>query len=50
MTGIIDSRAYMLALQGDAEHAGALPVFFSPVMGAHARDRKIDIVSVARIR
>jgi len=43
MTGIIDSHAYMLALQGDAEHAGALPVFFSPVMGAHARDRKIDI-------
>ena len=38
MTGIIDSHAYMLALQGDAEHAGAVPVFFSPVMGAHARD------------
>jgi L-2-hydroxyglutarate oxidase LhgO len=43
MTGIIDSHAFMLALQGDAEHAGALPVFFSPALGAHARDRKIDI-------
>jgi L-2-hydroxyglutarate oxidase LhgO len=42
-TGIIDSHAYMLALQGDAEHAGALPVFFSPAVGAHARDRAIDI-------
>jgi L-2-hydroxyglutarate oxidase LhgO len=43
MTGIIDSHAFMLALQGDAENAGALPVFFSPALGAHARDRKIDI-------
>jgi L-2-hydroxyglutarate oxidase LhgO len=43
MTGIIDSHAFMLALQGDAEHAGAVPVFFSPALGAHARDRKIDI-------
>jgi L-2-hydroxyglutarate oxidase LhgO len=43
MTGIIDSHAFMLALQGDAEHAGAIPVFFSPAIGAHVRDRKIDI-------
>jgi L-2-hydroxyglutarate oxidase LhgO len=43
MTGVIDSHAFMLALQGDAEHAGALPVFFSPALGAHARDRKIDV-------
>jgi L-2-hydroxyglutarate oxidase LhgO len=43
MTGIIDSHAFMLALQGDAEHAGAIPVFFSPALGAHVRDRKIDI-------
>src|SRR4051812_33867791 len=43
MTGIIDSHAFMLALQGDAEHAGAIPVFFSPAVGAHVRDRKIDI-------
>jgi L-2-hydroxyglutarate oxidase LhgO len=43
MTGIIDSHAFMLALQGDAENAGAIPVFFSPALGAHVRDRKIDI-------
>jgi L-2-hydroxyglutarate oxidase LhgO len=33
VTGIIDSHAFMLALQGDAENAGAVPVFFSPVIG-----------------
>jgi L-2-hydroxyglutarate oxidase LhgO len=43
MTGIIDSHAFMLALQGDAEHAGAIPVFFSPVMGAHVREGAIEI-------
>ena len=32
-TGIIDSHAFMLALQGDAENAGAVPAFLSPVMG-----------------
>jgi len=32
-TGIIDSHAYMLALQGDAENAGAAFVFRSPVAG-----------------
>ncbi len=32
-TGIIDSHGFMLALQGDAENAGAVPVFFSPVAG-----------------
>lgn len=35
-TGIIDSHAYMLALQGDAENAGAVCVFLSPVIGATA--------------
>lgn len=35
-TGIIDSHAYMLALQGDAENAGAVCVFLSPVVGATA--------------
>src|SRR5215470_15107495 len=30
-TGIIDSHAYMLALQGDAENAGAMFAFHSPV-------------------
>lgn len=32
-TGIIDSHAFMLALQGDAEHAGAMLAFASPVLG-----------------
>jgi len=32
-TGIIDSHAYMLALQGDFENAGGMPVFRSPVLG-----------------
>jgi L-2-hydroxyglutarate oxidase LhgO len=36
VTGIIDSHAYMLALQGDAENAGATLVFFSPVTGGRA--------------
>jgi L-2-hydroxyglutarate oxidase LhgO len=35
-TGIIDSHAYMLALQGDAENAGAVCAFLSPVIGARA--------------
>ncbi len=43
MTGIIDSHAFMLALQGDAENAGAVPVFFSPVLGGRAVDRRIEI-------
>jgi L-2-hydroxyglutarate oxidase LhgO len=30
-TGVVDSHAFMLALQGDAENAGAVPVFHSPV-------------------
>jgi L-2-hydroxyglutarate oxidase LhgO len=42
-TGIIDSHAYMLALQGDAENAGCTPVFFSPVVGAHVADRHIEV-------
>src|SRR5262249_30904241 len=33
VTGIIDSHAFMLALQGDAENAGAVLVFLSPVIG-----------------
>ncbi len=32
-TGIIDSHAYMLALQGDLENAGGAVVFLSPVLG-----------------
>ncbi len=30
-TGIVDSHAYMLAMQGDAEHAGAIFAFHAPV-------------------
>src|SRR4029077_4229834 len=33
VTGIIDSHTFMLALQGDAENAGATPVFWCPVIG-----------------
>ncbi len=36
MTGIIDSHAFMLALQGDAENAGALFGFSSRVTGGWA--------------
>ena len=32
-TGIIDSHAFMLALQGDAENAGAMVAFGSPLLG-----------------
>ena len=42
-TGIIDSHAFMVALQGDAENAGAVPVFFSPVLGGRAVNRGIEI-------
>ena len=35
-TGIVDSHAYMLALQGEAEAAGALFVFRAPVSGGRA--------------
>ncbi|MDE2516038.1 MAG: NAD(P)/FAD-dependent oxidoreductase [Rhodospirillales bacterium] len=42
-TGIIDSHAYMLALQGDAENAGAVCVFHSPVVGARATGGRIAV-------
>jgi L-2-hydroxyglutarate oxidase LhgO len=32
-TGIIDSHAFMLALQGDLEQAGGMVVFLSPILG-----------------
>jgi L-2-hydroxyglutarate oxidase LhgO len=38
-TGIIDSHSYMLALQGDAENAGAVMVFFSPMLGGRVTGR-----------
>jgi L-2-hydroxyglutarate oxidase LhgO len=42
-TGIIDSHAYMVALQGDAENAGAVPVFLSPVLAARVAGRFIEV-------
>jgi L-2-hydroxyglutarate oxidase LhgO len=43
VTGIIDSHAFMLALQGDAENAGVVPVFFSPVTGGRAVRGGVEI-------
>ena len=42
-TGVIDSHAYMLALQGEAEHAGAAFVFLSPVMSGRAAEDGVDV-------
>jgi L-2-hydroxyglutarate oxidase LhgO len=42
-TGIIDSHAFMLALQGDAENTGAVTVFRSPVRGARAIGGRIEV-------
>jgi L-2-hydroxyglutarate oxidase LhgO len=42
-TGIIDSHAYMLALQGDAENAGAVLVFHSPVTGGRVVPGGVEI-------
>ena len=42
-TGIVDSHAYMLALQGEAEAAGALFVFHSPVAGGRVADEGIAL-------
>lgn len=33
-TGIVDSHSFMVALQGDAENAGAVLVFHSPMLSA----------------
>ena len=38
MTGVIDSHGYMLALQGDAEHAGAVFAFASQVLSGERRE------------
>src|SRR5579883_2527709 len=43
VTGIVDSHAYMLALQGDAENAGAVFVFHSPVTGGRVAGDAIEI-------
>lgn len=42
-TGIIDSHAYMLALQGDAEAHGAVLAFETPVLGGQAAAGRIEI-------
>jgi L-2-hydroxyglutarate oxidase LhgO len=42
-TGIIDSHAYMLALRGDAEEAGAACAFHTPIERARARAGRIEI-------
>jgi L-2-hydroxyglutarate oxidase LhgO len=42
-TGVVDSHAYMLALQGEAEHAGAMFAFRSPVTGGCVTDSGIEI-------
>src|SRR6201994_4348481 len=42
-TGIIDSHAYMLALRGDAEEAGAAFAFHTPIVTAKASAGRIEI-------
>src|ERR1700686_2089112 len=42
-TGIIDSHAYMLALRGDAEAAGASLAFYTPLARAKAAAGSIEI-------
>src|SRR5689334_735214 len=42
-TGIIDSHAYMLALRGDAEEAGAAYAFHTPLLHARAGGGRIEI-------
>jgi L-2-hydroxyglutarate oxidase LhgO len=42
-TGVVDSHAFMLGLQGDAENAGATFVFLSPVRAGAVRDDGIEL-------
>jgi len=42
-TGIIDIHAYMLSLQGDAENAGAVFAFHSPVRSGRVTDEGVEI-------
>jgi L-2-hydroxyglutarate oxidase LhgO len=42
-TGIIDSHAYMLALRGDAEDAGAAFAFHTPLLAAKAVDGGVEL-------
>src|ERR1700755_2509481 len=42
-TGIIDSHAYMLALRGDAEGAGAAFAFHTPLLAARVAGDRIEL-------
>src|ERR1700753_4385747 len=42
-TGIIDSHAYMLALRGDAEDAGAAFAFHTPLLAARVAGDRIEL-------
>ncbi len=42
-TGIIDSHAFMLALRGDAEDAGAACAFHSPLLRARAAGGRVEL-------
>jgi L-2-hydroxyglutarate oxidase LhgO len=44
-TGIIDSHAYMLALQGHFEQAGGVVAFETPVIGMVAREGEIVVTT-----
>jgi L-2-hydroxyglutarate oxidase LhgO len=44
-TGIVDSHAFMLALQGDLENAGGLVVLNSPMAQAHCAKDAITLVA-----
>jgi L-2-hydroxyglutarate oxidase LhgO len=44
-TGIVDSHAFMLALQGDLENAGGLVALNSPVASAHCGADLITVVT-----
>jgi L-2-hydroxyglutarate oxidase LhgO len=44
-TGIVDSHALMLALQGDLEHAGGMVALNSPLALAHCAKDAIDLVA-----
>lgn len=42
-TGVVDSHGYMLALQGEAEHGGAVFVFHAPVLGGRATEAGVEL-------
>ena len=44
-TGVVDSHAFMLALQGDAESHGAMVAFNCPVTGGAVRDDGIVVAT-----